>query len=83
MTENHIKQNIYKRIELLFDCQNGKQLFQSMVDLQTEMLPELPTESAQSFVIYGIIKEFEDRQLDQLWFLHLIEQNYQNTTSAA
>lgn len=83
MTADHIKETIYKRIETLFNCKSGKGLFNSMVDLQLELQPEISKDLAESFVVYGIIKEFEDYQLDKLWFLHLIEKSHQPDLQAA
>lgn len=80
---DHSKQSIYKRIECLFSCQHGEQLFTSMVTMQLELCPELDQQTAESFVIFGIIKEFDDRQLDRLWYLHLTEQFNKMHTHAA
>jgi hypothetical protein len=71
---HHSKQSIYKRIETLFSCQNGERLFTSMVTMQLELCPKLDLQTAESFVVFGIIKEFEDRNLDRLWYLYLTQQ---------
>jgi hypothetical protein len=80
---DHNKQNIYRRIETLFACKNGEQLFASMVTMQLEISPEILQETAESFVIYGIIKEFDDRKLDALWYAHLTKIFYEKTNNAA
>ena len=83
MAVHHSKQNIYKRIETLFSCQNGEQLFTSMVTMQLELCPEIDQQTAESYVVFGIIKEFEDRNLDRLWYLHLTEQFNKKQNHAA
>jgi hypothetical protein len=80
---NNSKETVYKRIETLFSCSNGEQLFLSMVSMQLELSPELNQETAESFIIYGIIKEFDDRELDRLWFHHLTRTFNQKLVIAA
>jgi hypothetical protein len=80
---DHSKETIYKRIETLFSCQNGEHLFTSMVTMQLELYPSLDQQTAESFVVFGVIKEFNDRELDRLWYLHLTKTFHQKTDTAA
>jgi hypothetical protein len=83
MAVDHSKKNIYKRIESLFSCANGEELFASMVTMQLELAPELNSQTAESFVIFGIIKEFDDRELDRLWYFYLTQSFSKRTAAAA
>lgn len=63
-----LMKKIEERISFLLKTKNPKKEFQTMCELQKEHGPHLTKSEAEDYVIEGLVKVYNDRELDHLWY---------------
>jgi hypothetical protein len=68
MHESSFTKFLLNRIEIHFPCENPMQVYESMVAQAKEMYPEADPKMWKEWVVFGLIKEFNDKKLDFAYY---------------